>query len=71
MHELLRWQRLFRAAALAKAPPAQPFAASRLHLQTTTLGMTVKIQREYLAHLHELENAAKAAKRGAWAKVKP
>jgi endonuclease YncB( thermonuclease family) len=27
--------------------------------------------REYLAHLHELENEAKAAKRGAWAKVQP
>ena|SRR5438552_13843879 len=27
--------------------------------------------REYLAHLHELENEAKAEKRGAWSKVQP
>jgi endonuclease YncB( thermonuclease family) len=27
--------------------------------------------RTYLAHLHELENEARAAKRGAWSKVQP
>jgi len=27
--------------------------------------------REYLAHMHELESEAKAAKRGAWGKVNP
>jgi len=27
--------------------------------------------REYLVRLHELENEAKAAKRGAWAKMQP
>ena len=27
--------------------------------------------REYLAYLHELENEARAAKRGAWGKVRP
>jgi hypothetical protein len=26
--------------------------------------------RTYLAHLHELENEARAAKRGAWGKVR-
>ena len=27
--------------------------------------------REYLAHLHLLENEAKAAKRGGWGRVQP
>ncbi len=36
---------------------------------TRTLLPDGRDSREYLAHLHELENEAKAAKRGAWVKV--
>jgi hypothetical protein len=58
-----RWKRLAEQQGVAYAKTVARIYGTRTPLPDG------RDSRTYLAHLHELENEAKAAKRGAWGKV--
>ena len=80
-HSAFMKRNRFGASPLCSRPASRLNARSRTHQPLLVSSGLARIygtctplpdgrdSREYLAHLHELENEAKAAKRGGWGMV--